>query len=78
MRRLFQNRNGNNYCILFGSKGGPALLINMSEDKYVVVAILQDYDWWQGNYFNNFEDAYEFWNKRYKKESPVAKPNDSL
>ena len=64
MKRLFKNVNGNNYCILFGKIGEPALLINMSEDKYVIVGVLQEKDWWQGTYFDNFEDAYKEWQDR--------------
>ncbi len=63
MNRLFYNLNGNTYYILFGKEGERAFLCNINTEQYVICAILEENAWWQGQYFNNFEEAYEKWNK---------------
>ena len=63
MDKLFYNLNGNTYYILFGKQGERAFLCNVSADQYVICATLEKNSWWQGQYFNNFEEAYEQWNK---------------
>ena len=63
MDKIFYNINGNMYYILFGKKGERAFLCNTNTEQYVICAILEENEWWQGQYFNNFEEAYEEWNK---------------
>lgn len=67
MKKLFINMNGNSYYLLFGSKGEPALLLNMNCNQYIVCAILEEASWWQGNYFEDFDKAYEYYKHNYKK-----------
>lgn len=64
MDRVFYNMNGNVYYILFGGKGKKSFLCNLNNNrgaKYVICAILEEHSWWQGSYFENFEEAYEDW-----------------
>lgn len=64
LEKIFYNSNGNVYYILFGEKGRKSFLCNLlnnSSARYVICAILEENSWWQGNYFENFEDAYSFW-----------------
>lgn len=61
MDRLFYNVNGNVYYILFGEKGTKAFLCNVNREQYVICAILEEHSWWQGQYFNSFEEAYKEW-----------------
>lgn len=61
MKKLFYNVNGNTYYILFGGIGMKSFLCNVSIEQYVICAILESNSWWQGSYFNNFEEAYEKW-----------------
>ncbi len=63
MNKLFHNLNGNTYYILFGEKGKKSLLCNVNSEQYVICAILEKNIWWQGQYFNNFEEAYNEWQK---------------
>lgn len=63
MEKLFSNINGNSYAIIQGGKGKKSLLMNLYREQYVVCAILEENSWWQGNYFDNFEEAYEYYKK---------------
>ena len=60
MERLFVNSNGRSYAIVKGGKGKRSLLINIYSNECVVCAILEDDSWWQGNYFEDFDEAYKF------------------
>lgn len=61
MNKLFYNMNGNTYFVLFGGKGNKSFLCNVESEQYVICQILEDNSWWQGNYFDTFEEAYEAW-----------------
>ena len=64
MDKIFYNINGNSYYVLFGGKGQKSFLCNLennSNAKYVICAMLENNSWWHGNYFNDFEEAYESW-----------------
>jgi len=61
MKKIFYNINGNTYYILFGTKGERAFLCNVNLEQYVICAILEEDSWWQGQYFDNFEEAYKEW-----------------
>lgn len=64
MKKIFHNINGNSYYILFGTKGKRAFLCNLEKNnsaQYVICAILEENSWWQGSYFEDFEDAYNYW-----------------
>lgn len=61
MSKLSYNDNGHTYYVLFGQKGETAFLCNVDIEQYVICAILEEHSWWQGQYFNNFEEAYEYW-----------------
>ncbi len=63
MEKLFSNINGNSYAIIQGGKGKKSLLMNLYREQYVVCAILEENSWWQGDYFDNFEEAYEYYKK---------------
>ena len=63
MEKLFSNINGNSYAIIQGGKGKKSLLMNLYREQYVVCAILGENSWWQGNYFDNFDEAYEYYKK---------------
>lgn len=63
MEKLFLNINGNSYAIIQGGKGKKSLLMNLYREQYVVCAILEENSWWQGDYFDNFEEAYEYYKK---------------
>lgn len=66
MNKIFNNENGNSYYILFGKKGERAFLCNLNDNysaKYVICAILEENSWWQGQYFDTFDEAYEVWKK---------------
>ena len=63
MEKLFLNMNGNSYAIVQGGKGKKSLLMNLNYEQYVVCAILEENSWWQGNYFDNFDEAYEYYKK---------------
>lgn len=60
-KKLFYNNNGNTYYILFGGKGKKSFLCNIERQQYVICAVLEEDSWWQGNYFENFEEAYRSW-----------------
>lgn len=60
-KKLFYNNNGNTYYILFGGKGKKSFLCNIERQQYVICAVLEADSWWQGNYFENFEEAYRSW-----------------
>jgi len=67
MDKIFHNSNGNSYYILFGEKGKRSLLCNLNNNssaKYVICAVLEEDSWWQGNYYESFEEAYEDWRKK--------------
>lgn len=64
MEKLFSNMNGNSYAIIQGGKGKKSLLMNLYSEQYVVCAKLEENSWWQGNYFDNFEEAYEYYKNR--------------
>lgn len=67
MDKIFHNFNGNSYYILFGEKGKKSFLCNLNDNnnaKYVICAILEENSWWQGNYYESFEEAYEDWRKK--------------
>ena len=62
--RIFVNTNGNTYYILFGEKGKSSFLCKINDNssaQYVICAILEENTWWQGNYFEDFEEAYKSW-----------------
>ncbi len=61
MNKLFYNMNGNTYYIWFGEKGKKALLCNVEHEQYVICEMIEEYSWWQGSYFNTFEEAYGAW-----------------
>ena len=66
MDRIFYNMNGNSYYILFGGKGKRSFLCKINDNgcaQYVICAILEENSWWQGNYFDNFDEAYEYYKK---------------
>lgn len=60
-KKLFYNENGNTYYILFGEKGQKSFLCNIERQQFVICAILEEHSWWQGSYFENFEEAYKNW-----------------
>ena len=61
MEKIFHNINGNSYYVLFGSKGKRAFLCNLNSEQYVICAMLEENSWWQGNYFQDFEEEYNYW-----------------
>ena len=64
MEKIFRNMNGQIYYILFGEIGKRSFLCNLFDNenaKYVICAILEENSWWQGSYFNDFEEAYKYW-----------------
>lgn len=63
MEKLFLNMNGNSYAIIQGGKGKKSLLMNLNYEQYVVCAMLEENSWWQGNYFDNFDEAYRYYQK---------------
>lgn len=63
MEKLFLNMNGNSYAIVQGGKGKKSLLMNLNHEQYVVCAMLEENSWWQGNYFDNFDEAYRYYQK---------------
>lgn len=63
MEKLFLNMNGNSYAIVQGGKGKKSLLMNLNYEQYVVCAMLEENSWWQGNYFDNFDEAYRYYQK---------------
>lgn len=63
MEKLFLNANGNSYAIVQGGKGKKSLLMNLNYEQYVVCAMLEENSWWQGNYFDNFDEAYRYYQK---------------
>lgn len=66
MDKIFYNSNGNSYYILFGGKGKRTFLCNLNNNSsanFVICAILEENSWWQGNYYESFEEAYEDWRK---------------
>ena len=63
MEKLFLNMNGNSYAIVQGGKGKKSLLMNLNYEQYVVCAMLEENSWWQGTYFDNFDEAYEYYKK---------------
>ena len=66
MDKIFYNMNGNSYYILFGRKGKRSFLCKINDNgcaQYVICAILEENSWWQGNYYESFEEAYEDWRK---------------
>lgn len=60
---MFLNMNGNSYAIVQGGKGKKSLLMNLNYEQYVVCAMLEENSWWQGNYFDNFDEAYRYYQK---------------
>lgn len=60
-KKLFYNNNGNTYYILFGGKGKKSFLCNIERQQFVICAILEEHSWWQGSYFEDFEQAYKGW-----------------
>lgn len=67
MEKIFYNTNGNSYYILFGGKGQRSFLCKINDNscsQYVICAILEENSWWQGNYYESFEEAYEDWRKK--------------
>ena len=61
--RYFENDNGQEYVIVAGGKGKTSLLINLYSSQCVVCANLQETSWYQGNYFNDFDEAYKYFKK---------------
>lgn len=61
MNRIFYNENGETYYILFGGIGQKSMLCSINEEKYVICKLLQPRNWWQGDYFQKFEKAYDEW-----------------
>lgn len=66
MEKIFYNTNGNVYYVLFGGKGEKSFLCNVNREQYVICKILKDYSWYYGQYFENFEQAYEVWQEKYE------------
>lgn len=60
MERLFLNMNGSEYAIVEGGEGKRTLLVNMHSNQCVVCAVLEKNSWWQGSYFEDFEEAYNY------------------
>ena len=69
MKKLYVNSNGQVYYLLFGKIGKPSLLLNMNYDQYVVVRMLEKNSWWHGEYFINFDDAYDFYKEKFGGEN---------
>ena len=66
MDRIFYNMNGNSYYILFGGKGKRSFLCKITDNEcaqYVICTTLEENSWWQGIYYESFEEAYEDWRK---------------
>lgn len=59
--KLFYNANENMYFVLFGKEGEKAFLCNVNYEQYVICQLLEKNSWWHGNYYFNFEEAYETW-----------------
>ena len=67
MNEIFTNTNGNNYYILFGTKESRAFLCNLDKNNsvpFVICAILEENSWWQGSYFEDFDEAYKYWKEK--------------
>lgn len=64
MNKIFYNINGQIYYVLFGGKGEKSLLCNVNEEQYVICQLLEENSWWQGSYFNKFEEAFKTWKGR--------------
>lgn len=58
---LFYNENGEIYYILFGQKGKKAFLCNVNRKQYVICQLLEEKNWFHGNYYCDFEEAYNVW-----------------
>lgn len=71
MERLLLNKNGRSYCIIDGKVFGPAILVDMNSNDYVVTSFLTNYEWLSGSYFNNINDALKFWKKIKKGSKPT-------
>lgn len=67
MNNIFYNENGKQYYLLFGKKGKNALLLDLNEKLYIVCAILEEKSWWQGSYYNDFEEALKDYKERIGK-----------
>lgn len=76
MNKIFCNENGNSYFILFGGNGKTSFLCNLNEEEYVICALLQKTNWWQGDYFNNFEEAYNCWEELLKYEEEYVENDE--
>lgn len=64
MEKIFKNENGNSYYILFGEKGKRAFLCKINDNgcaQYVICAKLEENSWWQGSYYDDFDEAYKDW-----------------
>ena len=61
MEKIFYNENGNIYYILFGGQGERSFLCNVNREQYVICAMLDKTMWHRGQYFEDFEQAYETW-----------------
>lgn len=64
MKKIFYNLNGSSYYILFGEKGKSAFLCNVDKKEYIICEVLEDFSWHNGNYFFDFNKAYEYWMKQ--------------
>lgn len=63
--KIFINENGSMYYILFGGRGKKSLLCKINNNnepqEYVICEMLEIRTWWQGTYFEKFEEAYNSW-----------------
>ena len=64
--KLFYNINGNTYYVLFGKKGEKAFLCNINCNQYVICQLLEENSWLHGNYYCDFEEAYDDWKEMNK------------
>ena len=55
------------YFLLFGEVGKPAMLLDTESNEIVICETLENNSWIHGNYYFNFERAYEEWKENYCK-----------
>jgi hypothetical protein len=70
-KSIFYNENGNTYYILFGEKGKKSFLCKINDNyaaKYVICAVLEENSWCLGEYFDDFNEAYNCWKGQDKNE----------
>lgn len=60
---FFDNKNGKRYWKIFGEAGKPGLLISLTDEtdygpKYIVAGVMESASWYGGQYFADFDEAY--------------------